>query len=335
MPRAMCVGKSLCYSGTASIRHLDERLFGRAGIGSHSMSDRLCRMQMMIALPYGVVGVFYFSFGLCQDFKLSKDSLQFACLMGTLFASLTVLSVWRRYVHWSGLRVSSTVALSLLMIGQVVVWKPIWSTTQCAVEEYQKFGQSGSCLGLWMGSCALVWWAEYFARTWRQKDVFSNRRHRMNLDSARLMIAWSLAFLLPGFFFLSWAGLEIFTSLSEETEAFICYAVCALMAIGTWLTLWRKRIAWELKTVVSTAALVLIFLLSSATVLLPRNPVSLPGPNPVLYTTIRWTFPLLAAALWFAGTAWLWRSDRIDLPAGLASESDLSSPHISSVIFEW
>lgn len=157
MPRAMCVGKSLCYSGTASIRHLDERLFGRAGIGSHSMSDRLCRMQMMIALPYGVVGVFYFSFGLCQDFKLSKDSLQFACLMGTLFASLTVLSVWRRYVHWSGLRVSSTVALSLLMIGQVVVWKPIWSTTQCAVEEYQKFGQSGSCLGLWMGSCALVW----------------------------------------------------------------------------------------------------------------------------------------------------------------------------------
>lgn len=32
----------------------------------------------------------------------------------------------------------------------------------------------------------------------------------------------------------------------------------------------------------------------------------------------------LAAGLWFAGTAWLWRSDRIDLPAGLASESDLS-----------
>lgn len=281
---------------------------------------------MMIALPYGVVGVFYLSGSLCEDFKLIRDSLQFACVVGTVFASLTVLGLWRRYVRWSGLRVSSTAALTVLTIAQVVIWRPIWSSTQCAVEECQKFGQSSCCVGIWMASCALIWWAAYFFGAWRWKELVSNWRYRMNQDSVRLMIAWSLAFLLPGLFFLVLAGLEVFTSLSEEFDYFLCYAICAIVAIVIWLALWRKHVAWKGKTILLTAALLLLFLSSSTTVFFVADIYSgQSAGSRQLLKTFFWTSPLLAAGLWFAGTAWLWRSDRIDLPAGLASEADLSA----------
>lgn len=289
------------------------------------MSDRLCRMQMMIALPYGVAGLFYLSGSACEEIKLIRDSLQFACVVGTVFASLTVLGIWRRYVRWSGLRVSSTAALTILTIAQVVIWQPIWSSTQCAVEEFQRFAQSSLGLGIWIGSCAFVWWAGYLLKPRPKRDVNSNWSHTMNTDCVRLSIAWSLAFLLPGLYFLEWAGLEIFTSLVDETKAFICYASCTVLAIGTWLLLWHKRVIWETRRTVLTVVLLLIFLLSSASVLLPTGVVSLQFTSTMIYTTLKWTSPLLAAGLWFAGTAWLWRSDRIEMPAGLDSESDMSA----------
>lgn len=74
-----------------------------------------------------------------------------------------------------------------------------------------------------------------------------------------------------------------------------------------------------------TAILLLFFLASSTTVFLVAGINTQPSAGTsVLYRTFLWTSPLFAAALWFAGTAWLWRSKRIDLPEGNLAESDLT-----------
>jgi len=147
----------------------------------------------------------------------------------------------------------------------------------------------------------------------------------MNAQSVRLCIAWSLTFFLPGLFFVIWGGLKIFTSFANDVQTAICYEVCGLVAVLTWILLWRSRVPWNPKTATITLLLVTTVLIAPSTVLAPSRPASLQGSGLMtLYEVFRYLTPLFAAGLWFAGTAWLWRSDRIDLPAGLASESDLS-----------
>lgn len=251
---------------------------------------------------------------------------QFGCLLGTIFASLSVLSIWRRYVRWTGLRVTSTVALTILMITQVLLWKPIWSSTQCAVEEHLRFGQSTSCLGLWSGTCSLIWWGGLLFKKVHARHLGSTWRNPMNAQSVRLCIAWSLTFFLPGLYFVIWGGLKIFTSYQDKTETAICYEVCGLVAVLTWLLLWRSRVLWNPRTATVTLLLVATVLIAPLTVLAPRSPASLQGSRLMpLYEVFRYLTPLFAAGLWFAGTAWLWRSDRTDLPAGLDSDSDMSA----------
>jgi hypothetical protein len=292
------------------------------------MSDRHARIAVFFATAYFVSAVSILAGTIVGQLGWNEP-LRAACLVGSIATSLCTLGLWRTYVNWSGLRTMSTFALLILILLQVLIWKPIFPAG-CANEDPMRLGQSSSLLGIWLGACSMAWWAKIncFRVAPCILDDQISRSRQMNSDSVRLCVTFAILPFLIGVLFFSWATIDTFNLVGEfRTGVFMSIEVCALLAISIWLALWGRRVHWTPAGIRSVCMLGLILMLAPAGVLLPEYPVVFGGNRfQPLYDVVRfYCLNLLAFGAWFAGTSWAWRSDTILIKRHAVSTQQLSA----------
>jgi hypothetical protein len=272
------------------------------------MNDRAARVALLLALAPLAAGTFRVAGEVGE--LIGRDYLQSACLVGSVLLCAMTLRVWRRYIRWTGPRVISTIALTMLVIAQVVVWQPVLSTG--CTDDVLRFGQSSALAGLWCMAAALIWWSDILLSDRRGRVARPRKSTIMSPNIVRLAIGLSLLVLLPGLFFVVGITVDHLTGSSWPVAGFIAYESCAVVALSVWLALWRGTVAWTPRrrrwTLVLAAAVAVV----PASVFIPDGN-SLLWTNAVvakLWDAVRDMLPLFVLAAWLAGTAWTWRTDR-------------------------
>ncbi|HEY3244847.1 MAG TPA: hypothetical protein VGM03_16010 [Phycisphaerae bacterium] len=274
-----------------------------------AMNDRAARIAMLLGFVPLIVAIFYMA-GVIGDL-LGQDGLQSACLVASVALCALTLRVWRRYVRWTGPRIVSTFALGLLVIAQVVIWQPIWAVGGCGADDVLRFGQSSSLAGLWCVAAGLIWWAEVLLSDRRRRAAHLEERTGMSANMVRLAMGMALMPLLPGVFIVVGVTVDHFTSSSWPWAGFVAYEVCAVIAVGVWLALWRRVVHWTPARRRWTLLLAAAAAIVPASVLIPDG--SAVWSNAVvekLWDAVRNVLPLLVLAAWLSGTAWIWRTHR-------------------------
>jgi hypothetical protein len=273
------------------------------------MNDREYRISVLAALPLLLLAVF----GLLIEF-----SFQLAAFVAAAMLSASFVGVWRCYICWTGLRSTSTIALGVLMLAQTIAWKPILATTTCGhPEEIQLFGQTVSGAGLWCTFCCLIWWGNHLISDLSEsrKRLALIGRKTMTRELARLAIGMSIILFLFGLFFVIVEVLSIGLNVSDRDSVLLAYEICALVAVTSWLLLWRRRVNWTSSRLQWTAIFAAAFLLSPLALLLPTLGPQGPSSSGFL-RSLPYFLPLILGALWFAGTAYVWKDKRPERSTG-------------------
>lgn len=230
------------------------------------MNDRAYRIVLLQALAYLIAGVFFVS---GQDFskKLTGfDQTQAASFIATSFMSIAVLWIWRRHIRWTGLRTSSTFALTVLMFAQVIIWQPMLGSTDCVITQALPPAQSLSMVGLWCAGCCVVWWAPVLRMPLNQRLG----RNVMSPEAVRLALGGALIPFLPGVFWLTYCLYFIVSngSINGNVLVWASYQTSTMIGFLSWFVLWRKRVTWSARCKGVTAMLACILLLSPLSVFL-------------------------------------------------------------------
>lgn len=277
------------------------------------MNDRVYRILLLHGLTYLTVAVWIPGSWLIPYFFPTIDEAHGVCLILTAIVSISMLSIWRHYVHWSGMRTSATASLTALMFAQVIIWKPIWSSTKCATEDVLRGGQSISLSGIWCLACSLIWWGGILlARSRAKTSAQIAGRKFMSKEAARLVLAGCMIPLIPGLWLFSMGTMDIFNIFSDDkTEMWLALELPFATAVVLWWLLWRRAVVWNTRVKIKTVALAILFLASAAWYYIPwaRNHNATTGFEEFLYHSTQ-SLPLWGMALWFGGTAIIWRSDK-------------------------
>jgi hypothetical protein len=281
------------------------------------MSDRAMRLAMRLGLTPIVVAIAFLAARIWDTAGLPDRSIDAAmATAGTVIVCAFTLWIWRHYVRWNRLRSLSTAGLTLFVLAQVIAWHPIWATTDCSVQLVLCWGQSGTSAGAWCMACGLLWWsAVLLGRNHRDLDGSKREKRTMTTDAARLAIGMGMLPFLPGVFFLTMGTLEAFGYSADKTVGWACYQVCAILAGGIWLALWRRRVEWtrrrrRLTLVLITALLAVPFAAFAASPWSGLNrPLGTWGRTLEVFVQV---LPLLVLGLWLGGSAWVWRNDSLE-----------------------
>lgn len=243
----------------------------------------------------------------------NPDGMQLASLVSTLVFCGVWWLIWRPTLLHDPRRFTLTLALAALIIGQVLVWHPMWHSTSCAADDVLRTAQSLTDLGLWCLGFALTWWG---GRRWREIrrtsfiriDTNTKGGHLMSPGIVRLAVGFALIPLLPGVFFIVGQAMDHFANIGNDETLACAYASGAILAVGIWWLVWRRAVNWTSRRKERTTLLVIMMALA------PLAPF-------IAETNIDWidsivtVIPLLALAAWFAGTAHLWRLAPGEMPA--------------------
>lgn len=269
------------------------------------MNDRAARIAMLLGLTPLTVFV-WLAGGQLMDVLQIESSLQGATLLATLVLGLAVVWIWRRYIPRTPARLTSTVALSALLLGQVLVWRPLWDMPGCANNDIMRVAQGLTTAGLWCIGCALSWWGVLRLRrkdrTPRVPDSIDRQQGRspMTPNTFRLAVGLALMPLLPGLFWMSGLALDHFLNLEDDLGIALAFEVCAVVVLAMWVGLWRRVVVWSPASRAWTLGL-------AAAILLVPWVGYLPDP-PRPFDDILAVLPLFVLAAWFIGTAITWRT---------------------------
>ncbi|MFQ5425262.1 MAG: hypothetical protein ACE5F9_14955 [Phycisphaerae bacterium] len=277
------------------------------------MNDRSAQLTMVLAVAPLTVAAFLVG-GELADHVAGVQTLKFATMIATFTLCAAVLWIWRRYVRWNVVRRSTTAALTVLVIGQVLVWRPMWHMSGCAQDDILRVAQSLASAGLWCAGCGLSWWGVVLLRRQRllaplEHNEYHSQRCVMSPSTVRLAIGFALIPFLPGLFFTAMLGVRSFSSMGETGAMGLAYQSCAIVAVLVWLLLWRGLVSW------TRARWAWTWVLAALVLAVPWS-VFLPGGSDV-WEMFRGTLPLFVLAAWFGGTAIVWRSAVGDVLAAL------------------
>ncbi|MEE8169853.1 MAG: hypothetical protein V3T70_04830, partial [Phycisphaerae bacterium] len=227
------------------------------------MNDRAARITFVLGLVPLTGAVFILTGEFIDIARLKIDQFQAASMISSLLVCAANVIIWRRYIRWNALRAASTGALTLLVIGQVLLWQPLWSGLGCGVGEVMRFGQSVSVLGLWCVGCCLTWWTMRMGSTDRPPDRNAAHHRRMTSETVRLALWLGMVPLLFGLFFMIGVTIGRWTDLHDPAVGIIAFEVVILIAILVWWGLWRLHSAHTKRH------LALTFLLGFAAIISP------------------------------------------------------------------
>lgn len=256
------------------------------------MNDRAMRIGLLLGV---IPAVFYIGWVISAQ----TSSCEVGCFCATLISCGLVLWIWRPYVRWSRGAALKIGAITLLMFGQILFWRPMWATTGCGKEAYdniQCLSQTAILLAGWCVGCALSWWGALLWRRVRRSTNIPTARLTMTPNIVRLSIGLALIPFLPAVFCILFIALDKFGGLSGNGSWFVAYEFCALIAVCTWTFLWRKS---ALPLIGRTALVALPILTTPFAVFLYSS-------SPVIDSVYKLS-PIIALGIWFAGTAMLWR----------------------------
>lgn len=290
------------------------------------MSDRIARLAVVLGLTPLAVGIAILFFRILLEFESSLPKLPAAMTgdwLAVILAAtsgiviLVVIGLWRNYVRWTLGRWCKTLGLTLLLFGQLWVWQPIVSVSGCGEKENLIASQSVVTVAMWIVGCAVSWWGLALFRGARHVPPISRGRMPMPLDVARMAMGLGLIPLVFGAFWMSSVLENAERRVSGPLESLISLEVCAILTVSLWFFAWRRRVQWTRRKLGWTLGLALTLLAVPWVVLLFRWTFpSERSAESISYTLIQ-TLPFFAAALWFIGTAWLWRrTDEITITRG-------------------
>ena len=260
------------------------------------MNDRAVRIGLLLGVIPTVFYIGWFSGLLTSDGRIS-------CSCAVLTVCWLTLWIWRPYVRWTRGAVLRISAVTLVLFGQILMWRPMWATTGCGKDAYdniQCFSQSAILLAVWCVGCALSWWgAQLWRRSRRHQGINPSARLKMTPNIVRLSIGLALIPFLPGLFFLLAITLETRAGLSIDTSMFVAYETCAVIAVCVWILLWRKSVKWTLPLIGRTAFI-------ATPILVTPIGVYWSSGDQVLDFLYR-VSPVLALGVWLAGTSLAWR----------------------------
>src|SRR5512141_915055 len=91
----------------------------------HGMSDRVITLMVQHGLIWLVAAILIIGSAMASAAGLAANNSQFACAAAMLVMSVGVLFTWRRYIRWTRSKAISTGAMSVLLVAQLVIWRPI------------------------------------------------------------------------------------------------------------------------------------------------------------------------------------------------------------------
>lgn len=234
---------------------------------------------------------------------LGGDSLKQANALMSLILFATCIAVWRTYIRWTHRRVVGTLGIYGAALLQAALAIPLWSVSGCGKRELVCTSQTLVCSGL-AGICvALVWWWVWLAQPpGRNLEV-----KQMTPSAARMTLSLSLAPLLVGVYWITWAALDQFAgSLHYAILMLIAYAVAMATFLASWLAVWRKQVNW---TPVRLHWTWIWSILLSLSVLSPLLEFIKPSIGGRLFDVVTALGPLMFAGIYLVATAVLWRED--------------------------
>lgn len=123
----------------------------------------------------------------------------------------------------------------------------------------------------------------------------------MPLSAVRLAVGTALIPFLPGVFLVIGSALDQLARWGMTPSTFWACEACQIFAIVAWLVVWHRAVDWTPTRTRTTGLMVLIMLFA------PFGAYFQTGN--MLLDTWYGVLPLLALAMWFAGTGIAWRSD--------------------------
>jgi len=274
------------------------------------------RIAALLMLPPLTVAAFFLGEewnALAALVYANPDAMQVGALASTVvFCGIWCL-IWRPTLQRDPRRLAATLALAALIIGQVLVWRPMWHSTGCADDDVLRAAQSLTDLGLWCLGFALTWWG---GRRWREIRRTSFTRtstntkgaHPMSPGIVRLAVGFALIPLLPGVFFIVGQAMDHFANIGNDETLACAYASGAILAVGIWWLVWRRAVNWTPRRKERTTLLVIMMALAPFTPFIAETNID-------WIDSIVMVIPLLALAAWFAGTAYVWRLAPGEIPA--------------------
>ncbi len=280
------------------------------------MSDRIARLAVVLGLTPLAVGIAILFFRILLQLESNLPKLPPAIRgnwLAVILAATTgvvviiVIGLWRNYVRWTIGRWSKTVGLTLLLFGQLWAWQPIVAVSGCGKQENLIASQSVVTVAMWIVGCAVSWWGLVLFRGDRHVSPVSRGRMPMPLDVARMALGLGLVPLVFGVFWMAGVLETAERRASGPFEAIITLEVCAIVTVCIWFFAWRRRVQWTRPKFGWTLGLALTAIAVPWLMLLFRWTFPSEQSEQSIYYTLVQTLPFFAAALWFIGTAWLWR----------------------------
>ena len=221
------------------------------------MSDCGARVVLLLASLVLAPFAWFSAMAVGNDWRM-------ASLAGTVTSVILAVVIWRKYVRWTVLRSSSSLAVVLLVVAQVFLWRPLWAIGGCGMDDALRTAQSLAAMGLGLIALIFLWWGGFLWKHTRRSVANSIlRRLRMTSNAVRLTVGIALVPLLPGLFFIGVYALQDFgLSWPEDVYICLCYEACAILAVIVWWLLWRPVVEWNRRRRVLTGLLAVAFLAS-------------------------------------------------------------------------
>jgi len=253
------------------------------------------RLILVLSLMWIVPGISVQSFMIGHAVGLKPpihDDLFCVMFVGTSLFIAAVFMLWWRFISWTFGRITGTGCTTAAVMGHLLLWKPLWAAG--CTEGFLLLGQSLSAGGLWMIITAYLWWG-------LAEGIVYWRKRAMSPSAVRLIYGMSLIPFIPGLWFLLILASGEFVFKNEKLSMAAAHLICGLIVVTWWLLIWRRAIIWTPTLVRRIGAMTVGYLLlGTLSSFLPDRPDWL--------TSMRITVPLMLTGLWFAITAWTWRT---------------------------
>ncbi len=224
-------------------------------------------------------------------------------VLNFVFAAVTVFAsifIWRSVIIWTLGRRVLTAAVGVVPFIQVAVGRPMWDAG-CVSNDILRASQEQISIGIWVWLMIWVWWGWERFGSRNQAAEPLNRRTRMNRNIKLVVASIGTIPFAVGCFFIITELLDDVFGISMPPGIPLSYSLAAMVAVSSWLIIWRRRVEWSAgvkrRTYIATAVLLVVPI--AGTLLADRfgGPVD----------TTLYLLPLLGWGLWMATTMWLWR----------------------------
>lgn len=274
------------------------------GLGTDRAGPVARRLVCSVALVAIVPAASFVGTQMCHSLPIgSLDEQRWFHLIMSALSVLAAITVWRRCVLWTMGRRWLTTLVSMIPLVQVLYGQPVWNAARGGCinlsDTFLRHGQEQLGIGFWIWASIWVWWG------WEKLDmsVVANRTKkriwRVSPMARRILASLGSLPFVFGAWIMIQVALEDFVNVPMGT--WIGFAISSLVAIFTWLLIWRRKVAWNRTIALRTSVLALACFGIPIAMFAFFAPT---GETPL--EALLSASPLLGWGVWMAGTITLW-----------------------------